>query len=79
MAEDNEQQSPFTRPGFVAATVVIALIGGQPTRDRHRQHDSRRSPTPPTSTSAEPTTAAPTSEPPEAAGNAMCLGLPSEC
>ena len=26
MAEDNEQQSPFTRPGFVAATVVIALI-----------------------------------------------------
>ena len=23
MAEDNEQQSPFTRPGFVAAAVVI--------------------------------------------------------
>lgn len=78
MAEDNEQQSPFTRPGFVAATVVIALIVvlglviviGNMTRDDP-------DPAPPSSTSAEPTTAVPTSEPPEAVGGASVCGLPA--
>jgi hypothetical protein len=79
MAEDNEQQSPFTRPGFVAATVVIALIVvlGLVIVIVNMTRDDP-DPAPPTSTSAEPTTAAPTSEPPEAAGGASVCGLPGE-
>lgn len=79
MAEDKEQQSPFTRPGFVAATVVIALIVvlGLVIVIVNMTRDDP-DPAPPTSTSAEPTTAAPTSEPPEAAGGASVCGLPGE-
>jgi hypothetical protein len=82
MTEDNEQQSPFTRGGFVAAAVVVALIVVlgivivivNATRDDPE-------PTPTTSTSAEPTTAPtaePTSELTEVAGGASVCGLPGE-
>ena len=79
MAEDNEQQSPFTRPGFVAATVVIALIVvlGLVIVIVNMNRDDP-DPAPPTSTSTEPTSAAPTSEPPEAVGGASVCGLPGE-
>ena len=79
MAEDNEQQSPFTRPGFVAATVVIALIvvlGLVIVIVNMNRDDPNPAPT--TSTSVEPTSAAPTSEPPEAVGGASVCGLPGE-
>lgn len=75
MAEDKEQ-SPFTRPGFVAATVVIALIvvlgvvvvGISATRDH-------ASPSPTT----EPTDgAAPTDEPSPVAGGPSVCGLAGE-
>ena len=79
MAEDIEQQSPFTRPGFVAATVVIALIVvlGLVIVIVNMNRDDP-DPAPPTSTSTEPTSAAPTSEPPEAVGGASVCGLPGE-
>ena len=79
MAEDNEQQSPFTRPGFVAATVVIALIVvlGLVIVIVNMNRDDP-DPAPTTSTSVEPTSAAPTSEPPEAVGGASVCGLPGE-
>lgn len=79
MAEDNEEQSPFTRRGFVAATVVVAVIVvlGLVIVVVNMTRDDP-DPTPTSSTSAEPTTAAPTSEPPEAAGGASVCGLPGE-
>lgn len=79
MAEDNEEQSPFTRRGFVAATVVVAVIVvlGLVIVIVNMTRDDP-DPAPPTSTSTEPTTAAPTSEPPEAVGGASVCGLPGE-
>lgn len=79
MAEDNEEQSPFTRRGFVAATVVVAVIVvlGLVIVVVNMTRDDP-DPTPTSSTSAEPTTAAPTSEPPEAVGGASVCGLPGE-
>lgn len=79
MAEDNEEQSPFTRRGFVAATVVVAVIVvlGLVIVIVNMTRDDP-DPTPTSSTSAEPTTAAPTSEPPEAVGGASVCGLPGE-
>lgn len=79
MTEDNEEQSPFTRRGFVAATVVVAVIVvlGLVIVIVNMTRDDP-DPTPTSSTSAEPTTAAPTSEPPEAVGGASVCGLPGE-
>ena len=79
MAEDNEEQSPFTRRGFVAATVVVALIVvlGLVIVIVNMTRDDP-DPAPTSSTSTEPTTAAPTSEPPEAVGGASVCGLPGE-
>ncbi|WP_298325101.1 hypothetical protein [Haloactinopolyspora sp.] len=75
MTEDNEEQSPFTRRGFVAATVVVAVIvvlgvvvGINATRDQ-------ASPSPTT----EPTdVAAPTDEPSPVAGGPSVCGLDGE-
>src|SRR5690606_1768692 len=72
---DNEEQSPFTRRGFVAATVVVAVIvvlgvvvGINATRDQ-------ASPSPTT----EPTdVAAPTAEPSPVAGGPSVCGLDGE-
>lgn len=79
MAEDNAEQSPFTRRGFVAATVVVAVIVvlGLVIVVVNMTRDDP-DPAPTSSTSAEPTTAAPTSEPPEAAGGASVCGLDGE-
>src|SRR5690606_2087612 len=79
MAEDNEEQSPFTRRGFVAATVVVAVIVvlGLVIVIVNMTGDDA-DPTPASLTSAAPTTAAPTSVAPEAAGGASVCGLPGE-
>ena len=79
MAEDNEEQSPFTRRGFVAATVVVALIVvlGLVIVIVNMNRDDP-DPAPTTSTSVEPTSAAPTSEPPEVAGGPSVCGLDGE-
>lgn len=77
-AEDNEERSPFARPGFIAAAVVVALIvvlGIVLAIVNATRADPEPSAT---SSSAPSASAAPTSEPSEAAGGASVCGLTGE-
>lgn len=78
MAEDNEQQSPFTRPGFVAAAVIIALIvvlGLVIVIVNINRADP--DPAPPSTPPTQPTTA-PTSDPSAVVGGESVCGLTGE-
>ena len=75
--DDDEQQSPFTRPGFIAAAVVIALVvvlGIVLVVVNANDDDPGPSPT----SSPAATSAAPTPEITEAAGGASVCGLDGE-
>lgn len=73
--DENQTQSPFTRPGFIAAAIVIALIVvlgiviGIANVVRDDNTETEPSPAPAT------TTTAPTAEPSEVAGGTSVCGL----
>ena len=79
MATDDNEQNPFTRPGFIAAAVVvaivvvlgivIAIVNATRSDDPDLTEPSPTSPT---------TSAAPTSEPSDVAGGASVCGLEGE-
>lgn len=73
MATDDDEQNPFTRPGFIAAAVVIALVvvlGIVLVVVNARDDDPG-----PTPTSSASTSAAPTTDTTAAAGGASVCGL----
>jgi hypothetical protein len=76
MATEDNEQSPFTRPGFIVAAVVVALIVvlGVVIGIVNATRDDPD----PAPTSSASTSAAPTSEPTEAAGGASVCGLAGE-
>ncbi|MDO5645933.1 MAG: hypothetical protein Q4G21_09665 [Dermabacter sp.] len=77
MATEETERSPFTRPGFIISTIVIALIlvlGVVIGIVNITRQDPEAAPT--TSASSAPTSAAPTTEAPQAPeGDSVC-GLP---
>lgn len=79
MATEDNEQSPFTRPGFIVAAVVIGLIVvlGVVIGIVNATRDDP-DPASTSSASTTPTSAAPTSTPTEAAGGASVCGLDGE-
>ncbi|MFJ2521304.1 hypothetical protein ACIOWF_20240 [Cellulosimicrobium cellulans] len=77
MATDDNEQNPFTRPGFIAAAVVVALVVvlGIVIAIVSATRSDDPDPAPEPSTSSPTTSAAPTSEPSDVAGGASVCGL----
>lgn len=75
MDDDNQSQSPFTRPGFIAAAVVVALIVVLgiviAIVNVVRDDDADAEPAP----GPETTATAPTTEPPETTASESMCGL----
>lgn len=76
MATDDNEQNPFTRPGFIAAAVVVAIVVvlGIVIAIVNATRSDDPDPTEPSPT----TSAAPTSEPSDVAGGASVCGLEGE-
>lgn len=74
MATEDDEQNPFTRPGFIAATVVVALVVvlGIVIAIMNATRGNDPDPTP---TSDATTSAAPTTNTTAAAGGASVCGL----
>lgn len=79
MATDDNEQNPFTRPGFIAAAVVVAIVVvlGIVIAIVNATRSDDPDPTKPSPTSPT-TSAAPTSEPSDVAGGASVCGLEGE-
>ncbi len=79
MATDDNEQNPFTRPGFIAAAVVVAIVVvlGIVIAIVNATRSDDPDPTEPSPTSPT-TSAAPTSEPSDVAGGASVCGLEGE-
>lgn len=77
MATEDDEQNPFTRPGFIAATVVVALVVvlGIVIAIMNATRGNDPDPTP---TSDATTSAAPTTNTTAAAGGASVCGLGGE-
>ncbi|MBE9924858.1 hypothetical protein G8C93_02995 [Cellulosimicrobium cellulans] len=79
MATDDNEQNPFTRPGFIAAAVVVAIVVvlGIVIAIVNATRSDDPDPTEPSPTSPT-TSAAPTPEPSDVAGGASVCGLEGE-
>lgn len=80
MATDDNEQNPFTRPGFIAAAVLVALVVvlGIVIAIVNATRSDDPDPTPEPSSPSPTTSAAPTSEPSHVAGGASVCGLEGE-
>ncbi|MDF2826778.1 MAG: putative rane protein [Mycobacterium sp.] len=80
MATDDNEQNPFTRPGFIAAAVVVALVVvlGIVIAIVNATRSGNPDPAPEPSAPSPTTSAAPTSEPSHVAGGASVCGLEGE-
>jgi len=80
MATDDNEQNPFTRPGFIAAAVLVALVVvlGIVIAIVNATRSDEPATAPEASSPSPTTSAAPTSEPPDAAGSASVCGLEGE-
>lgn len=78
MATDDDEQSPFTRPGFITAAIVIALIVVLAIVLAIVNATRGDAPEPPASASPTPSVSAPTAEPSAAAGDSSVCGLKGE-
>lgn len=80
MATDDNEQSPFTRPGFIAAAVLVALVVvlGIVIAIVNATRSDDPDPTPEPSSPSPTTSTAPTSEPSNVAGGASVCGLEGE-
>ncbi|MFF2832352.1 hypothetical protein ACFVSK_11375 [Cellulosimicrobium cellulans] len=80
MATDDNEQNPFTRPGFIAAAVVVALVVvlGIVIAIVNATRSGDPDPAPEPSAPSPTTSAAPTSEPSDVAGGASVCGLEGE-
>ncbi|PFG44950.1 hypothetical protein ATJ97_0226 [Georgenia soli] len=74
MASDDSEQNPYTRPGFVAAAIVVALVVVLAAVLSYRAVAEPDDPDPTTApTSSDPTaTAAPTESPSAQGGESVC-------
>lgn len=78
MATEDDEQNPFTRPGFIAAAVVVALVVvlGIVIAIVNATRNDDPDPTP--TSAASSSSAAPTTDTPAAAGGASVCGLDGE-
>lgn len=80
MATDDNEQNPFTRPGFIAAAVLVALVVvlGIIIAIVSATRSDDPDPAPEPSSPSPTTSAAQTTEPSDAAGGASVCGLEGE-
>ena len=77
MAEDDTQQNPFTRPGFIVGAVVVAalIVTAIVLTVLNLNRGNEPGPPAPDPSSSATTSAAPTPEPSGVAGGASVCGL----
>ncbi|WP_206477529.1 hypothetical protein [Microbacterium sp. KRD172] len=80
MAEDDTQQNPFTRPGFIVGAVVVAalIVTAIVLTVLNLNRGNEAGPPAPDPSSSATTSAAPTPEPSGVAGGASVCGLGGE-
>lgn len=80
MAEDDTQQNPFTRPGFIVGAVVVAalIVTAIVLTVLNLNRGNEAGPPAPDPSSSATTSAAPTPEPSGVAGGASICGLGGE-